>query len=291
MPKGLLRIGILALLLGVGGGLAVYWAFGSEDETPPAEIPTIKAEGPSKQRPEQPGGIDIPHQNETVFQQIDKTATGKQPAVEHLLPPPAVPESLSAEKTQTAAPAPSAEIKPQDTLAATASATKGVEKLEAPAAPLPEASKAPAATPGQDTKTEPAVQLTETPKAAETAKETPKETAKEAAKTSAPAAPAKTATTTGNLPKEMFTGTIDPKNFLVQLGSFPDQTTAQKEMSRLQKKYTDTLGSVKLRLAKADLGRKGTYYRVQAGPMTDAQARSICATLWSQKAPCIVVRP
>src|SRR5581483_9070497 len=52
----------------------------------PTEIPTIQAEGALKQKPEQPGGLDVPNQDVLAYQQIDNT--GAKPEAEHLLPPP-----------------------------------------------------------------------------------------------------------------------------------------------------------------------------------------------------------
>src|SRR5580658_4513994 len=59
-------ITVSVLLLIVCGGL--YWAFGNRMPAVPGEIPTIKAEGSYKQRPQQPGGIEIPHQDVQVYQ-------------------------------------------------------------------------------------------------------------------------------------------------------------------------------------------------------------------------------
>ena len=58
---------------------------------------------------------------------------------------------------------------------------------------------------------------------------------------------------------------------------------------RLAAKYPDVLGSLSLHLEKADLGTKGIYYRVQAGPFTDKNAaRDICATLKAKGQQCLV---
>ena len=291
--RGRRRLMLLALLIGIVGGLLAFWKFGSHDDQTPAEIPTIKAEGPLKQRPEQPGGIDIPHQDEMVFQQLDNSASGKQPAVEHLLPPPEVP--------QTEQPLAAAVSSPATLQTATTTSTTAAQTAPAPAA-------APVAS---------VVSATSTLQTATTATQTPAKPGSQVEKLEAPSALISTATettspaaaataaaqatppngktaakppVTGHLPSDMFTGDAS-KGFLVQMGSFPEQTKAQSEMAKLQKKYADTLGGVKLHLTRVDLGSKGIYYRVQSESLSDAQARSICATLWGQKAPCIIVRP
>ncbi|MDD5586121.1 MAG: SPOR domain-containing protein [Alphaproteobacteria bacterium] len=266
------RIMLLALLVGIAGGLIAYWQFGTDAGEAPVEIPTIKAEGPVKQRPEQPGGIEIPHQNETVFQRIDNTSTGKQPVVEHLLPPPEEPKPVSAEASTTAASVPSPAPVSPVTPSPGANAVEP-ESLAGVAAASPQSTEKP-----------------ETPDASPLSSvETPSKPAETKSPAPAPKAVTKPKTT-GNLPKEMFTGQ-PVKGFFVQLGSFPSQETAKTQLAKLQKKYADTLGEVHLQLKRVDLGTKGVYFRIQGGPMQDAKARSVCATLWSQKAPCIVVRP
>jgi hypothetical protein len=85
-------LGVLGVLV-IGGivcGVGLMHLFDAGDQQA-SGIPTIKAEMPIKQRPEQPGGIDIPHQDVTVFQKLDESAEAPAP-VEHLLPPPEAPQ-------------------------------------------------------------------------------------------------------------------------------------------------------------------------------------------------------
>jgi len=43
---------------------------------------------------------------------------------------------------------------------------------------------------------------------------------------------------------------------------------------------------------RVDLGEKGVFYRVQAGPLADAAAAErLCAELKERKQGCIVVKP
>jgi len=81
------------------------------------------------------------------------------------------------------------------------------------------------------------------------------------------------------------------KKFRVQLASFPDEEEAGHQMSRMQERYASLLGDAKLHLAKADLGTRGIFYRVQSNPISESSAREICAGLTKLKAGCIVVRP
>ncbi len=56
----------------------------------PAQLPLIEAdEGPTKQRPEDPGGLAIPNQDKLVYEALD--GDGAEETVERLLPPPEEP--------------------------------------------------------------------------------------------------------------------------------------------------------------------------------------------------------
>ncbi len=276
-----IRLIALVLLTVAIAGTGAYWTFKDRESSLPTEIPTIRADGPAKMRPDDPGGIDIPHQNETVFQQIDNTAPAKLANVEHLLPPPpepqpiessasdplltplppslhddqakleevllaSQPETLASETEQPAAKPPAVEtLKPPSAQALMESPVKSpVNKTEE--LPLPKAVSAPAAKPVQT------AQLARTPKDA--------------------------------------TASATAQKFTIQVGSFPDQKVAQDAMRKIQSRYAGSLAGTKLNLVRADLGERGAFYRVQGGPMTDAEARSICAKLRGERAACIVVR-
>lgn len=307
-PLRLRRYLILALLLGVVGGGGTYWL--TSDSGQPEEIPTIRAEGPTKLKPDDPGGIDVPHQDEMVFQKIANAGDGQQPPVEHLLP---LPQELPAAETAKDNNGPSGTVTPSTEAASPALAASS----QAPtpqASPVPEVTATSAAqTPSPDpvkkeVLTPPAkealakldinqVQLAEKPEnetqsaspltSTET-KNVPEE--KPASVASETKAPEKTKSAKESSSQEASAAAI-AKKFSVQLGSFPEQSSAQTELKKLQVKYADTLGGVKLQIKKADIGGRGTFYRIQGGPMSDAQARSVCAKLWSKRAPCIVIRP
>lgn len=322
------RLMATGLLVAVLGGLGAYWHFSTTGDELPAEIPVIKAEGAAKQRPEQPGGIDIPHQNETVFQQLDNTDPNKQASVEHLLPAPQEPQPVENTMTPGVPPPPApmatpmadnpmpsapaatqvAAVPPTDMAPAPVSApTETVSKeSEALLAMKPEAEPTP---PNKDTpqglpaKAEELHKVVEklTPPAADTAKEVkPIQTASatdtsmgkavlsETPKAKEKAGATKTASVSA-LPKSSVTAKKGG-GFMVQLGSFPDQSAASTAMQKTQKTYASELSGTKLQLSRADLGAKGIYYRMQGGPMSDDAARSICAKVHNKGAACIVVK-
>ncbi len=76
----------------------------------------------------------------------------------------------------------------------------------------------------------------------------------------------------------------------IQLASVPEATEATNEWKRLQHKYGTALADLALTVETADLGTKGVYHRVQAGPFADtASARAKCAELTAAGAACLVV--
>ena len=80
--------------------------------------------------------------------------------------------------------------------------------------------------------------------------------------------------------------------YRLQLGALGSEDAAKQEWLKLQKQQSDVLGKLALSVSRVDLGAKGTYYRIQAGPIADAtQATQSCATLKSRNVGCILVKP
>jgi hypothetical protein len=60
----------------------------------------------------------------------------------------------------------------------------------------------------------------------------------------------------------------------------------------MQKAHPDLLDDMRLTVQRADLGDKGVYFRIQAGPLPDrTTAEDVCAELKAAKQPCLVVKP
>jgi hypothetical protein len=307
---------LVLLLIGAGGGIAVGKFFGSSSQ--PSEIPTMKAELPLKHKPDQPGGIDIPHQDVTVFQQLDGKESPPQGGVEHLLPPPEMPQQIAeAPATQPALTATSggASVVPA------VSPLAPVETEPAPAT-VPEA-----ATPQPISQVAPEPQAQESPLSTATTVETPavavkpslttpskdkKPAAKANAKqkpriaASAKSAEQAPATNAGSLPAELFkTGTVPDKyktanaaapssskaKRRIQLASLPDKQAAEAELVRLQHKLSSQLGSARLYMMKATLSSGKTLYRVQTEALPEGEAEKLCAAMKAKKTSCALVRP
>jgi cell division septation protein DedD len=68
------------------------------------------------------------------------------------------------------------------------------------------------------------------------------------------------------------------------------EQAAQRAWTDLEKSHRDLLGKLSPNVVRADLGAKGTVYRVQAGPLADrASADQLCGALAKRGTGCIVV--
>jgi cell division septation protein DedD len=78
----------------------------------------------------------------------------------------------------------------------------------------------------------------------------------------------------------------------LQLGSMRSPDAVAPEWARLEKAQADILGSLDMASVRADLGERGVFYRIEAGPIADQQtAKRLCAELRERKVGCILVRP
>jgi cell division septation protein DedD len=79
--------------------------------------------------------------------------------------------------------------------------------------------------------------------------------------------------------------------FRVQIAATKDEATAHKEWQRIQAAHSDLLGALGLTIERADLGERGVFFRIQAGPIPDrAAADKLCAALKAAIGGCIVVK-
>ena len=77
----------------------------------------------------------------------------------------------------------------------------------------------------------------------------------------------------------------------LQLGAVRSEGVAREEWARIKRSNPDLLGRLTAVAIRADLGDKGVYYRIQAGPVGDpATAERLCGELRQRHLPCIIVR-
>ncbi|MGD9880766.1 MAG: SPOR domain-containing protein [Reyranella sp.] len=77
----------------------------------------------------------------------------------------------------------------------------------------------------------------------------------------------------------------------VQVASVKNEDVAKSTWARLQSAHGDVMTNLKMQAVRVDLGEKGVWYRVQAGPLDEKQAQGVCTTLKSRKADCVTVPP
>lgn len=84
--------------------------------------------------------------------------------------------------------------------------------------------------------------------------------------------------------KEVVTGST-----YIQLAAVRSEADARAKWSKLQGSYS-VLKSFSLRVKRVDLGAKGIFFRVQAGPMSASSAASTCAKVKAAGGDCLVVK-
>jgi len=270
---GFLRnIIVVAIMIGCAG--AIYFAYNKGKQaggSAGGAIPLIRADqDPTKRKPDDAGG-SVPDQDKLVYNPNDPNAA----KFERLLPPPEQPLPKPTPAPDAAAPLPVQDVAP----------------VAAPQAAPPTASAGLA--------TESASQQANT-----TGMMTAPAGAKAVAGIEIPPAPpvqeaqAPTGKPVALAPKAPHaapasTPTVNPAAsgpLRVQIAATKDEASARAEFARLQKAHADLLGNLSATVVKADLGDKGTFYRIQAGPLVDrAQADKLCAQLKPLGIGCIVV--
>ncbi len=284
---------VSAITIGVVALAGVVWfayqqgiRSGAEDAAP---VITAREE-PIKREPTERGGLNVPHQDKLVFGRL---APGQiEEPVERLLPPPEEPaerprapvvEPVPAEvqatpaEVQTQAPAQAANETPAEEPNVVANVESNVETIVKAAEPEP----APA------------------PTTAAVTPPSPPEVVVAAPPPPPPPAPEKTvAVAQPPAPVATPTPTVAPKPAVapanawrIQLAAVSSRERALSEWDRLKKRNDDLLGQLALNVQTVKLDR-GTFFRIQAGPLTDrAAASGLCGKLKSRNQDCLIVAP
>ena len=80
--------------------------------------------------------------------------------------------------------------------------------------------------------------------------------------------------------------------YRLQVGAVRSPEAVAPEWNRLKRAQADLLGQLGMQSVRADLGERGVFYRIEAGPIADqAAAAHICTELKERKVGCILVRP
>lgn len=230
-------------------------------------VPLIKADPrPFKLQPDNPGGATVPHQDIEIYQRIGNAgAAAPQPKVERLLPPPEVPMAKPEPLPPAAAAPPPAPVPVAPPTVAPGAGS--------PAAAVPPVATAPAGAPAATAPpVAPPAQAAIAPPPAAAAPAAPPASA-------APPAPPAAAEDGGK------------PGYRVQVGAVHSVDQASSETARLRRTYAELLGSVNMNVVRAQLPSGVSVFRLQAGPMKEAQARGLCDKLKERKLGCLVLKP
>ena len=277
MSKGLTVF--IALFSLVTFGAIVWYAYdqgqrsGSDETTP-----LIRAdETPVRVKPKNPGGMKIPHQDKMIFDQLSEVDASDQ-LVERLLPRPEEPALVGEkppdqEEVETVA---SKEASPGGD-AAQVSSIPSTKTVSNSGNETKRSSGVSVETePGQ--RIPPGLGVLISPKIPARGQKLQRGAASKATTEVANALPASIKPTVGG-------------GFRVQIGAFKSEGVARDVWRRAKDLHRGELGALSLSIQKVEVPGRGTFHRVQGGPLSKAQARSICQSLKALKQDCIVKRP
>ncbi len=264
---------LLTLLVATAavGGFAVVVAY-SYDKGQSAgndtAVPIITAQkGPTKMRPKEPGGMAVPNRDKQVYGRLN--IAERPDKIERLLPPP--------ETVVSKPPAMRAVTSPPRDVAMAEQTTEQVAKKLAAIEPASGNSKA--SPPPAPAMRDVAKMADDKPQPA-TAPLVAVKPAEKSMKVAKLAVSAKKAA--------MPTRAV----FRIQLASVRSQKAAENAWRSYKKRHAVLFGNLEPKIVRVDLKGKGTFYRLQAGPLADASAaRSLCSQAKKRKIRCIIVRP
>ncbi|WP_303981347.1 SPOR domain-containing protein [Dongia mobilis] len=104
-------------------------------------------------------------------------------------------------------------------------------------------------------------------------------------------APAAVETEIASLPDPAAAPAIDG-GYRLQLASVPNEGDVEGEWKRLKRRIGAPLDNLDLHVERADLGTKGIFYRLQAGPFADrSAAAATCEDIKAAGGDCLIVGP
>jgi len=264
---GIALIGVLAV-----GGWYLLTQLGDRQQS--AEVPLVEAPtGPVRERPVDPGGRAIPNEDSTVFSLVE--TPDDEPVADRPPPRPAQPVGPVAEgEAEMPMEKPLAE--PGDPPVASGDTEElldGRSRLEVwnPDEPVPPADRA-QPSPESEPVPEPEPKPRSGPETAPVAESV------------AESEPARET--------EPFAAPDAASSYRIQLGSLGTSEAARAEWQRLQQRYPDTLERLSLTVQRVDLGNRGVFFRIQAGPLDESAALSACDVIReSNPGGCLIVVP
>jgi cell division septation protein DedD len=252
--------GMIALAAMGGFGIIVVFSYDKgKEKGAVAGPPVIKAQqGPTKVKPEKPGGMPIRDQDKDVYDRLDPNS--KKDKVENLLPPPerAMPKP---------APMKLPKITKKDVAKAKAAEPSAGSNIVAP--PPPPINAVP---------TKPLVKAPSI-KAAPAMPKIVKKMAKPFKSAKKSVVPNKKVAALKN-------------GYRVQIASLKSKAAANAAWRKLRKNHPSLFSRLKPNIVRAVIAGKGTYYRLQAGTIkAQSAARALCSEAKKRKIGCLIVKP
>ncbi|HEY0901742.1 MAG TPA: SPOR domain-containing protein [Micavibrio sp.] len=295
---------IVVAMVAVLGGVIWYSYPRESAQREVMNTPIVRADaGDYRTTPAEPGGMAIPYRESTVFNALradSQNADGSESArVENLLPQAEQPvsrqELFAGLKVDEAAGA-ATEAAPGVSMDQAAANVENAAPASASADTVDEMAEMAAVTKADTAKTDvakpdiaksEAAQL-DVAKADVKAEVVKAEAVKAEEVKAKDAAQIEPAVGVAKETKDVKTTMVG--GYYVQLGSVRARDGAAGEWAKLQKSFA-ALSPLSMRVQEADLGAKGKFYRIQGGPVTEAQAKKICDSVKAQKpGGCLVVK-
>lgn len=237
-------------------GAAAWTVFGPGSGSEGGRTPLIVAEPePYKVKPKDPGGMQVENQDILVYERVGGSSA--EPVAENILPPPEAPKTP-------------VQVEPAAVVSEVVE-----EAIEAVTdKPVP---------------TEPVRDVVE--KVADTIKEA--EVAAQATPEAVPAPAVVAAVPVAPEPKQSLENMVAALSgdYLIQIAALRSAEAAEGEWLRISKRHPDLLGGYTSKVVRADLGERGIFFRLRAGPLKDRPAaEKLCESLAAQNVGCLVVR-
>lgn len=279
LPPGLRRIfiviGILVLISIIIAVVSAAIPSGKNSDADMAPVPIIRADSaPYKIKPEDPGGMKVPNKDSTIFE----TLKGEQE--ENKV------ENLLEDESDTAASVAREEVASK--VIAKSEPITDINDLKLDTEPAEEELSAP-----PKTFSEPVAQLVAQPVAkvetakVETIKKEPKEAASIIDTLKADSKPKELPVPKTETPKAV--PVASGGSTYIQLAAVKSEAEASSQWAKFKAKNPE-LGALSMRTQKADLGEKGIFYRIQAGPLSPANATKTCAAIKGRGGSCIIAK-
>jgi hypothetical protein len=295
-----LTLGVAVVAVGAIVATGLHFMGGKRAGGP--GIPVIKAdERPIKIRPDDRGGMQVPNQDKLVYERMEQGEADAK--VERLLPPPEqpqVPVKGAAPEPKTAKPAATEVLRPAQPVAQPRAQVAESKPQPPPVEPAPPQVVVPPqpvmpAQPAANGYVPTQARTQPVPPPAPAAAPA-KVAAPASAPAPAPAAPPKVAAAPpAHAPAPAAAPVAAPKalaagDWLIQLGALRTAPDADKEWGRIQRANHDLLASLKPDVVRVELGEKGTFWRLRAGPLSEQAAKQLCNELKARNQGCIVAR-